>query len=64
VWQAPHPLTCWPTMAAGSERWLSQALVEYVRELDLGRYGYQQMQVDAEYLRQHMWRFVAQERSA
>jgi len=51
-------------MAAGSERWLSQALVEYVRELDLGCYGYQQMQVDAEYLRQHLWRFVAQERCA
>ena len=38
--------------------------MEFVRELDLGRYGYKQMQVDAEYLRQRLWRFVAQERCA
>lgn len=48
----------------GREPWPPQALVEFVRELDLGRYGYKQMQVDAEYLRQRLWRFVAQERCA
>jgi len=39
----------------------SQALLECVRLRTFGKYGLQQMQVDAHYLQIYLWRFVSDE---
>ena len=48
------------TAAAAGHHQL-QAFVESVRMRTLGTYGYQQIQVDVQYLKVHLWRFVPDE---
>ena len=40
---------------------IPQALLECVRLRTFGKYGLQQMQVDAHYLQIYLWRFVSDE---